>query len=698
MKFLQALQRSFQRPNTRDLRSLRKNLRTVGMHDLSQEQKAAMKQHLMGVIQTRAAQEDYLPNDLEQLSLRIQRMARRVFIPVRQKALMKERIFAATENSTFQEFTFGQKKAFHYFKTVLSSAMLFFFVVTSVVVFPFNGTILYAARSTYLDDVQGDVFVIRNGQLYPASKDFSLQESDILLTKEDSFAVVRFFDDSVVRMDANTQLELKRMYSEPFNPVATQVEVSLENGRLWTHVLNLVDERAHFSVATDRAMATVSKKAAFDLQARVSTTTLSVFDNVVDFSLKTENNKVTATKPVLSGFKAEVAQTGAIQMTRMTVANAAADQNDSWIQSNLEKDKAHDQQIAAETEKSLENTTDNVTPPSSTLVFDKNAVLSNDDLEAERVAFLESYHQLLVGETYLVRQQQKLGLELIVGFKEKVQSLAATFKNFEKDDPLNVGLLRSLVEAKIAEQRKDLANFLPWDALYPAKQLLEETELLLAKDEIEMTALQLSQAESKLFELQDLVDSGNFDQAAVMLLRYKRQVDQVALPSLKDNESQSDRLNQLFSQEVSQMKVLTLLEKSLGQDQASLLADVRTVRHNILQKLIRALKAFDSAASVPVLQDLKALLETYATAAATYDKVFVSSLNKMLDDYQRQQAAEENAVVEPLHDAPEVPVVQEPATPDQGSQTPVEGGSGSGGSGTQIDPPKEDGGLVSEPL
>ncbi len=654
--------------DSRELEQLEQQLRQVGKIELAVKQKEALKRQLFTALQEQqqGKEELLLPQNLRVLRSSIREIGEKAMLSIPQQVKMKDRIFSFIQKTNWLGLAFSPFRNARFWKVAISSSMLLFFVVTSVFIFPFQVPLTYAAHLTYIDDVSGQVYVLRSGQMLQAKKDFALQEGDILVTKADSYVTVRFFDDSVSRLDANTQLEVKRLYSEPFNPVATQVELLLQDGHIWTNVLNLVDDDSHFMISTENSSAIVTKKAAFDLQTHVYDTTLSVFDNVVDFAF---NNNSTETHPVLAGFQAEVSQENGANITKIVPVAPGLQQNKvvaQWVESNLQKDQIHTAVLAQENQQNLEDKTGLTDTLQAPAPSDSNAVLNNPQLEQERQHFLDSYQRLLLGETYLMRQQGRDGMSLILEFESTVRSIMIHYPDDQSQDPLNANLLFSFMQSKIEQQRKDLATLLPGDPLYPAKEELENSELYLAGSDVDKAQMQLSQSADKLLEVQDLISKAQFDEANAVLVRYQRQIDSLVLKMNSSDVSElQDKLVSLFDQQIEQMKELTAIEKSLLSTQTDLLQEVRSLRQEILEKLLAAMEKMNSDLPLSLIQELRDLLQTYIVNGG-YDQTFVNLLNKMLLKYDA--SADSNSKLP--SELGVVTIVEEDATPPvQGKAT-----------------------------
>lgn len=670
-----------------ELEQLAQQLRQMSEVELPVKEQQALKRQLFSVILAgreageeaavrKEKQPELLPQSLRILGTRMEEIGAKTMLSIPQRAKMKERILLFIRKTDWFGLAFGPFRSLgmpRLLKTAVSGAMLFVFVVTSVFLFPLQVPLTYAARLTYIDDFTGQAFVLREGKIIEAEKFFPLYEGDVLMTGQSSSITVRFFDDSVSRLDANTELEVKRLYSEPFNPVATQVELSLADGRIWTKVLNLIDENSHFSVSTQNTSATVTKKAAFDLQTHVYSTTLSVFDNVVDFTLGSDY--MNQSRPVLAGFQAQVSVENGTSVTKIVpVAEGLQGDKETarWIEANMKKDKLHTEMLVEENSKALTADSGMADLLQQDEVLNNDQQLTNESIEQERLHFLDAYQRLILGQTYLMRQQGKEGMELVLEFNATVRSIMVRYQGYKQQDPLNANLLFSFMESKISQQRKDLATALPGDPLYPVKEQLDEIQLFLAGSDVEKAGMQLSQSESKLLEVQDLIEKGQYEQAEAVLVRYQRQIDHLVLKVNSGNASElQDRLVTLFDQQIQQIKVLTSIEKSLFETQSALIEHVRALREQLLTKLMSAFEKVEGGLPLGLIQELRDLLQTYTDSVA-YDESFAKLLNKMLREYGQDASGAEGKLPTELGI---VTIVEEDATQDV--QSEVSAGEGS---------------------
>lgn len=595
--------------------------------DLNVVDSSNLKRRLL-IAAERNVRDEFLPFSLKRLVVAIQNIGQKTLPSLSASLKLKNKLMDFIEYTAPVGFTGSVFGGFRYFQTIFASVLLFLFVLTGVFL-PLRVPITHAARSNYFEEVTGNVFVLRSGQLLKAGQNFTLQASDVIVTKENSFASVRFFDDSVSRLDSNTQLELKRLYTEPLNPIATQVELLLQEGSLWSRVLNLVDENSLFKVETAKVSTTVSKKATFNLSAHFYETTLAVFDNMVDFAFVDDFSS--GRKSVLAGFKTHVSSDGAVRTSLINDENEANGKISDWVEVNLKLDKIHNDKVAQEKTNALTALVPSPDLPKQTLSPPKEKVFTNHEIEKLRLQFLDAEKRFLLGETFLTRDHGEVGLKLISEFKNTVKTITLRLKDFEKIDLLNSGLLRSMIESKVGKLRKDLATLLPGDALYLVKEIVNETELLLANSYVDRTAMRLSQLMDMLLDVQELIKRARLDEAAKVLHAYERHIERLVLQISDENLDEfNNKFISLFNQQITQIKALTSIEKSLYKMQDKLLPVVQSLRHAMLQKILVVSQDTEGMLPVDLLRQLKDLLQTYVTDGA-YDKEFVSILNKLLN-------------------------------------------------------------------
>ena len=606
----------------KELKRLESRLFSLEKPSLTAVQKRDLRLSLMKSVKS-GRQGELLPSALRNLGFKINRIANSVKMPAWVVFSMKERILQVVEDRGNYEFDNNWFRAGNLLRTAISGALLLIFVVTSILVFPFSAPTSYA-RLTYFDDVSGDVYVLRDGAFLQAKSSFALQEGDVVMTNNQGTASVHFFDDSLSRLGENTNLEIKRLYSEPLNPVATDVELYLNKGKVWNKVVNLTDDSSSFTVETNRVSASVVKKAVFDVTIDKNDTKIAVFDNVVN--LVTTNNIENSSKTVVAGFQAQLEhQTGA-EIQLESISNTGVDPNDGkkWVAANLESDLEYDKKLGEQKEKIFSTELPVSGSTNAEVISAGNTFNTSEKFNAARDAFLEAYGVLTKAETMLARGNRAEAKSLLYAFRSKtVLVLSQMDELIAAGDP-NAVLLESLINEKISSQKKDLATFLPDNALYEAKKMISEVELIAASSDVKKIQIELSQAEGKLLEFQALLKMNKYDYAMRVFRDYKLMSLGFSIKIDRDNLAElQDNLADIVKNQIQQIKVLTALEQTLiTQGQAGYRDEVEMARQNLLKKLVDSMAKLPDTLPSEIVYDLKDMFQSYL-ADKTEDAKFI---------------------------------------------------------------------------
>jgi len=85
----------------------------------------------------------------------------------------------------------------------------------------------------------------------------TLGAGDRVRTLEDSSASIIFYDNSVMRLDENTEITISELDIDPENYLDQKVSVELIVGRAWSRIMNLLDLDSSYEVQTSSVVATV---------------------------------------------------------------------------------------------------------------------------------------------------------------------------------------------------------------------------------------------------------------------------------------------------------------------------------------------------------------------------------------------------------------------------------------------------------
>lgn len=606
---------------------------------LKTEQKDRMRESLLYAIKN-GSDSDKVPASMQALDSQIGKVFHSVKLPVHLAAAMKERILLAIEGK-------GMPLAFHqkHLRFMLTSFLLAAFVSTSVIL-PFKVPVTHA--HAFIEDVSGEVYVKRDGRLIKAQASFFLQEGDKLITHSASSASVRFFDESLGRLGENTQMLIQKLSERKDDTTEQNVELYVDQGRIWAKVSDYSDD-AHFSVKTQSVEAHVEKKASFDMVVDDSSTSIQVFDNVVDVvSGKEGVNKNT----IVAGYEAKLQpeQEQKVLVAQLPPIDTDAVEN-QWVAENLSLDKKENIDRSKEAEKMFNDNIAEVRDVKETQQdLMASVILANDEVEQQKKAFQDAYANLLKAEGHLVRDNHQDGVKHLRVFRHDASIIIESLPELEKKDALSASVLRNLIAETLDQQKQDLSVFLPGDKLYNAKKIVLQMELLMAApNTFDKAKLQLAQAEGKLLEVQELLKQKKESLALGGLREYQDLTSQIVIRFSEDQYPQvrSDFVG-IMNQQIEQVKVLAAIEKApFGTYSDDFVQEVSKVRDNTLKSLISSLGPLHDVVPEEDLKSLKDVFDTYLADSTTTEDFVASALQKALSDDSRLNFIDPNTQAVP---------------------------------------------------
>ncbi len=580
--------------------------------------KGKLKKHLMRGLNLN--KKERFAYTLERLIVSLKRSGKSVIMPPWAKVMMKERVLEYAESGVNWGTVSIQDGFGKFLKKASALLVLAVFAFCIVVVFPEKHVVTYA-QGVFLDKVNGEVFVKRKLKMIKAKDNMLLKEGDVVVSEGNSNATICFFDDSISRMNEHTRLRIEKLYSEPYNSNFTNVELYLENGQVWTKVVNLMSG-SEFAIDTDDLRADVGKKAVFDFFAQLDGSQLSVYENVVKVeSVKfTEKNK----KTVVAGYKAKSEESG-LKIEKLP-RNEVLKPTNKWIAGNLESDKQYSRDLIADVEKNALN------PEEKSEQNVKSMELPGADNQIEK--FENAYQAFLEGESKLVAGDKEGAKVLLKEFATVSEEIIAELPSLSVNDPLAAESLKVLMKEKMTSQTKDLSSALPGNSLYDAKKVMQDFELAMAENEVRKAEIQLEQAGDILLEIEQLIADDRDHLASSLLKRYQNETNGITLNLSDENMKEvKERLLPILEDQAEHMKTLISIENSIiYRNQNELKEKVNSVREDTLRKFAVALEQMPESVPDSVLYDVQDLYTTYSDETGDEIDIIEPVYAKLMDN------------------------------------------------------------------
>jgi len=604
---------------------------------LSEGQKANMKAAIMSRLDDAG---EALPGSLHRVAEQVRTVSREEFLGSQRRLLLFRSI--AEKIETRARRWLNVSWIFRNFRVGIASALVLMLVVGLFVTAPLELRVTRASKWTFLEDVQGEVYVNRDGRTMAVDKNFALQEGDLIFTRQNSFVAIRFLDDSVTRLGADTSLQITKLYVKPGDAVKTQVGLSLIGGRVWASVYNLVDPQSTFVIETENARADVDSRAVFALQSATDTTTLTVFDNVVDISKKT--SRVDNIQPVVAGFTASVSTSP----FKVTDSQDGIDvkknqvQNDQWVTNNLVLDQQHQENLKQE----------NMQFVSSAVVSDQTlgaladfrdgtkALFANAQVEQARQRFLDVHMGFIKAQEYLNladkgNQYRSQATPLLIQYKTAIREIMAGYPQLVAADAGQAQELLQTMKEEVGLQDKALSLVMPDEKLYDAKEVVMDAESYFAITSADRASYLLERAQNRLWEMQNLIAKNSLKEAQAVFTAYLTGLDDLVKEVENAQVSEIEgSLFQLLDEQIAQFKALSAIESELKQKgDKRFTALVNGVRSDSLKKLLVIVKYYrKNGIPFATVLELKNTSQEFFEDSADKTQM-MSDLEKILADY-----------------------------------------------------------------
>ncbi len=479
------------------------------------------------------------------------------------KDLMKERIM----NSIAESQEFSAKSIFSFFSFAsfqkAVSMGLIFVMVFSLVSFRATDTNIVMADSfTKLDSFNGEIYLKRGGDFIEVKKGMELLESDKIITPKDSTAVVEFFDESVSRLAGDTEVVFERL--DFSGDLSRYVEIALIEGKLWTRVINVIDEDA-FVIHTEN-ISTSAKKAAFDVEVKKNEKTeVKVYNSSVDIKKKNSEDK----DKVLSGQKVV-----AIEEEIVVDVISKEEKEVAWVQENMKEDQAFvhkvEEKVVIARKESLEN--EKIQNKALLTMSFNDVEKKKNDLEVAEKKFIEA--ELKLRDENLTEEEVKKQEDVINDFYDEVENFYAFVETVKIKDEKYANDLKTFVKDKVKKQKKDLALVLPDSKAYVAKETIDQIAFINAESNEEADEIKVDKAISKISEVEAIIEKGNVEKAAELIDKNKVEIKE-SLELIESKKNNVDSKNNEVSSKVVQdaNKYLDELEVSVKSTSKTVVAD-----------------------------------------------------------------------------------------------------------------------------
>jgi hypothetical protein len=416
------------------------------------------------------------------------------------RARIKEKIFDVLDSGFGKLGFFGN--LFAYQKKFISLAVLFVFGIGIFSFYPSSQNFVIAAPLSVLKSFGGEVIVNRDGEFIDVYEGMSLVEGDTIYTSEDGLAVIEYFENSVSRLSGNTELVLNKFEIVENDFESFGIEVVVVRGVVWSKVLSTDANYSGFFLNA-KDIKTFSKRGTFNVRVDEDELEIGVFHNSLDL---VDDDQL---KTIRSGNRLVVNDFG----QRTKEVKEMAETQDDWVAQNLEDDRKYlsevENRLLLARAKSVGiNIGDEISFRTS---LKENALLffTFDDVKKKKLELDIAERNFIAAQIKLMNpnlSQSEIDEinTVISSFSDKVKDFYKFAEQVAYTDPDYSERLKNYVGEKVTVNKKDLAVVMPDSPVYVALSVVEELELLRAKDVLEETSLKLAQVVEKIVSIDSI--------------------------------------------------------------------------------------------------------------------------------------------------------------------------------------------------
>ena len=452
-----------------DITRLENKLKKIGKVEIPSALSSDLKTKIMFGVKNSDKNFGAQPSAVSEMIGKVRQVFEGIDISAQKKAYVKERILERITSYSrmrfyFSRFFVSQKKAWAYLVLSLFVFNLFIFVD--------GGVPVVEAKDTVLQSVSGDVQIFRDGESLKGQDDFILLQGDVVKTEEESKAMIRFFDDSISRLQENTEVVLSRLFLDETGSI-TEVLLDVRGGVVWSKVCKFVPGDTEFSVKGENVVARARDVAAFNVSTQEKGDfKIDVFENKVDLHLVTGDGVLT--ESVVEGTSATVENKVDL------ISLGELSEPSEWISENLSEDEKHVGEVIEETREVIAEEA-GVLPenillhPIKRIKEDTTLLFAFDDVEKAKIKLEIAEKRLLEAEAFVARGEELELAEFKDGFNASVDEFKALMADVKKVDLVEYVDLNSYLKSKLKKQERNLLFVEPkTEVVIPEEELEEE--------------------------------------------------------------------------------------------------------------------------------------------------------------------------------------------------------------------------------
>ena len=393
--------------------------------------------------------------------------------------LMKEMLMTVVRSTRWSWPNFGEGLKWS------TAASLVVVLVFTVILGPWFGLERAdASEISYIQNIDGDVKILRGEQELVGEKGLAIQQADQIVVGTNSVVELRFVNDNLVRFRENSKLVLEKL--DAVTPTQSVVSLNLVDGEGWFKVFAIGGKKAEFKVNTDKVLVSATQESAFDIKNTEDRTRVVAINNSLDMILSHNQQLLATTLPPEYMVHVRANTPFVSYQERLKFVEKVQNEDLDWFERNLLADKWYKIELQGRLRDAIALkaglTPDN--PFYSLKQFKRKArlALTFDDVKKEEIRldiakekFYEAHKSLNDGNT-------KLAKTLLDDFEKETVEISKKVDELAIVDPKKVEDIKVSLTDGLIEQKHSLAGLVDNTSLATAKDSITKVETATEKE------------------------------------------------------------------------------------------------------------------------------------------------------------------------------------------------------------------------
>ncbi|MFH1233647.1 MAG: DUF5667 domain-containing protein [Patescibacteria group bacterium] len=356
-----------------------------------------------------------------------------------------------------------------------------------------------------IDGEEARIKKIDGNDYIKIAEGMEIMPGDIIKTGDNSQVIINFYDNTVSRLDSNSEIKFEKLSIDKENFAKTKINIFMSAGQIWSRIIQLMDKDASFEINSSVTVATV-RGTAFDFEV-ISGDKLAKIDvvegiiEVVNAETKEKINLLEGNTAVINGKK----ETEALVDKKIIIQPISEEKLKSkWVKDNQKLDEDFEKQ-GKEKAKKLNKEIAGVLPDSTMYKVKRIAekvkiILTNNPVEKQKIIIAFANKRLSEAQQLAQEGKTALAESTINNWQKEIDESMADPETIKKQTKNQFNLQKQLTDRTTIDS-----------GFHNLKIILEDLEIKNEPNKADKEYLELKKVEQRLKEIKFLKEKGEKD-------------------------------------------------------------------------------------------------------------------------------------------------------------------------------------------